>query len=46
MTQNHRWRIFPLDQSKGVEINVVKPPKMLKDKFILIVARKSKNKFR
>ena len=34
-----------IDQSKGFEINVVKPPKTLKDKFILNITRKSKNTF-
>ena len=56
MKQNLRWRIFPfgvkkkknetkIDQSKGVEITAVKPPKILKDKFILNITRKSKNTF-
>ena len=55
MKQNQRWRIFPfvvkkknetkIDQGKGVEITAVKPPKILKDKFILNITRKSKNTF-
>ena len=56
MKQNLRWRIFPfgvkkkknetkIDQSKGVGITAVKPPKILKDKFILNITRKSKNTF-
>ena len=34
-----------IDQSKGVEITAVKPPKILEDKFILNIIRESKNKF-